>query len=127
MFIRNHTKEDYPIFCKWWEQWGWSAIPYIFIPQNSIVVCDESGPICAVFLYKTDTPIIWAENYISDKKSKLRSEAVEFMIKSIAEHAQALGAMAIMSSVKHKVLASRLECAGFTKTDDGLTNYMMVI
>ena len=126
MFIRNHTEDDYPLFVEWWESWGWQPIPYMFLPKNSVVVCDDEGnPVCAVFLYLTDTPIIWAENYISCKKSKDRKICIEEMTKSIASKAKELGGVAVMSTLKSAAMGRRLEKGGFQKTDSNMTTYIL--
>lgn len=126
MEIRNHNANDYETFCQWWEVWGWPAIPYEFLPQYSIVVCDEV-PICAVFLYRTDTPILWAENYISCKIHPKRSEALNLLIDNIGPASKELGAKAVMSAVNHPVLVRKLKKAGFMTGDANLTNYILAV
>jgi len=126
MLIRNHTFDDYPEFCRWWAAWGWPPVPYEFLPPNSLVVCNDK-PICAVFFYRTDTPIIWAENYISDKDSPERREAMASMIEAIKPRAKELGAVAVMSAVRHNGLARRLENASFVRGDEKLTNYILAV
>lgn len=128
MFVRNHSEDDYPLFCEWWKAWGWPAIPLAFLPPNSLVVCGDDGKaICAVFLYRTDTPIIWAENYISDRAALDRRDAMVMLIDYIKPRAKELGAVAVMSAVKHNGLARRLADAGFTKGDEKLTNYILAV
>ena len=123
MYSRNHTIDDYSIFCQWWKDWGWPEVPYEFLPVNSIVICDDK-PLCAVFLYKTDTPIVWMENYISSKSIKDRNGAMDMLFQSAQEKVKSMGFSVIMSSVKHNSLARRLEKTGFIKADTGLTNYI---
>ena len=127
MEIRNHTADDYPIFCHWWGQWGWPSIPYEFLPKNSLVVCHDDRPICAVFLYATDSPIVWAEYYISSKSDPLRDEAMNVMLKGILPASQAMGAKAVMSGVRHPHLAKRLRAVGFVKSDENLTSYILAV
>lgn len=126
MQIRNHTLEDYPTFCQWWAAWEWPPIPYEFLPQHSIVVYDDV-PICAVFLYRTDTPILWAENYISCKIHPKRVEALKLLIDNIAPASKELEAKAVMSAVNHPVLARKLKQAGFMTGDANLTNYILAV
>lgn len=128
MLVRNHTAEDYPAFCEWWKAWGWPAIPYEFLPPNSLVICEDSDkPICAVFLYRTDSPVIWAEHYISDRTAPDRREAMVALIDYIKPRAKELGAIAVMSAVKHNGLARRLADAGFARGDEKLTNYILAV
>lgn len=126
MYSRNHIADDYELFCEWWQQWGWTAIPYEFLPENSIVICDDK-PICAVFLYKTDTPIVWMENYISDKYTENRGGALDLLFEDAQKKVKEMGFSVIMSSVRHNGLARRLEKNGFIKADEGLTNYIKAV
>jgi hypothetical protein len=100
-----------------------------FLPPTGLIVGDDNGDICAVFLYRTDTPIIWAENYISnpDVKGLRRKEAMEFLLKELKIEAKEMGYSVIMSAVKHDNLAAKLKSAGFVPTDSGLTNYIGVL
>lgn len=121
--------KDYATLKVWWEQWGWKPFPQMFLPQNGVVVEHDNNMVCAVFLYLTDTPIIWMENYISDKEKKpsIRSQALYLMIEEAKEKAKRLGANMVMSSVNHAGLARKLRVNGFKKADDGLTNYVGVL
>lgn len=127
---RNHVPEDYPLFCQWWKDWGWDAIPEMYIPENSIVVIDEDDkPICAVFIYLTDTPIVWVENYISDKqvKSEKRRASMELLMNSLNDKIKGLGKTTMISAVKHNGLARRLEKIGCHRADENLTSYIGVV
>lgn len=123
--VRNYTKEDYGTVSLWWKQWGWDGIPEVFLPENGVVVSSGGNPICAAFVYKTDTPICWIENYISDKEAdrETRSEALDLLILSCVEKAKSMGALVAISSIKHNVLARRLEKNGFVVSDKNMTAY----
>lgn len=128
MYSRNHTKEDYELFKQWWALWNWDAIPSAFLPQNSVVVCNDDGePLAAVFIYKTDTPICWIENYISSKFKNNREDVILFLISEAKKKAKEMGFKVAMSSVRHDGLANKLKQNSFIETDKGLTNYVGVL
>lgn len=126
MYSRFYNKDDYAMFSKWWDDWGWPPIPLEFLPPAGIVIGDDDGDICAVFLYLTDTPIVWAENYISSKdaKGKRRKEAMSMLIKEAQRLSVEMGGKVVMSAVRHDNLASKLEDNGFIVSDKGLVNYI---
>lgn len=129
MYKRQYTEEDYKMLCEWWGAWGWQAIPEMFLPATGIVIGDDKGDICAVFLYKTDSAIIWAENYISSKEArgKRRKDAMQMLISEAKKQAREMGYKVVMSAVKHDGLASKLKNNGFVLADTKLDNYVGVV
>ena len=126
---RDYTLEDYEALSRWWAQWGWDAIPQAFLPETGLIVTYNSIPVCAAFIYKTDTPIYWVENYISNKDApkSIRSESLELLILSCLEKAKDMGALIVMSSIKHNGLGRRLEKNGFVVSDKNMTTYMRAL
>lgn len=127
--VRNYTLEDYEALSQWWAQWGWDAIPQAFLPETGLVVTCNLMPVCAAFIYRTDTPIYWIENYISNKDApkSIRSEALELLILSCIDKAKTMGALIAMSSIKHNGLGRRLEKSGFVVSDKNMTTYMRAL
>ena len=104
MDYRLYKPEDYPTIYKWWLDWGWEPFPEIAIPENGIVVYEGDVELAASFIYKTDSCVCWAENFIANKRAprELRKGAVEFLIESTLDHAKEMGFSIVMSSVNHK-------------------------
>lgn len=130
MKIEELNKTDnYDLFCKWWEAWGWASIPFEFLPDDGVVVSYDGDKVCAAFLYKTDTPICWAENYISDPRAdrEIRDEALNLLIQALSEKAKDAGFVVMMSAIKHNILGRRLEKNGFQMADQNLTSYIKVL
>lgn len=126
MYKRYFENDDYLMLREWWDAWKWVPIPKEFLPPTGIVIGDDDGDICAVFIYRTDTPIAWVENYISNPNAKgvRRKEAMRRLIIEAEKEAKSLGFSVIMSAVKHDNLALKLIQGGFIKADSGLTNYI---
>lgn len=126
MYRRYFKEDDYNTIKTWWKDWGWQPIPLEFLPEVGIIIGDTDGDVCAVFLYKTDTPIYWAENFISDPKvaGSRRKEAMQMLLEEMQEEVKVLGGKVIMSAVRHNHLARKLEANDFVKADAGLTNYI---
>ncbi len=124
--VKPYTKDDYEIVSQWWKQWDWEGIPEAFLPENGLIVTHDDIPVCAAFIYKTDTPIYWIENYISDMEADkvIRSDALDLLILSCIEKAKDMGAKVAMSSIKHNGLGKRLEKSGFVVSDKNMTAYM---
>ena len=124
--VKPYTKDDYQTVSQWWKQWDWEGIPEAFLPENGLIVTHDEMPVCAAFIYKTDTPIYWIENYISDIEADkvIRSDALDLLILSCIEKAKDMGALVAMSSIKHNGLGKRLEKSGFVVSDKNMTAYM---
>ncbi len=115
--------------CKWWEQWGWPAIPEICLPTTGIVIQGERS-LCAGWLYRTDSAVCWAENYVSDKTvSKAeRTGSVEMLINSLIEEGHRLGFKVLMSSVRNPSLINKLIKSGFdVNYDKDMSNLTRVL
>lgn len=124
MQVRLFEKEDYETVCEWWDQWGVARIPFEFLPPTGFIV-DRT---CAVFVYKTDSPICWIEHYISSKSvTEGRSEAINLMIEFTMKFVKAQGFSVVMSSIKHEGLKKRLKSLGFIESDTGMTNFVGVL
>eukprot|EP01050_Picozoa_sp_SAG11_P037920 SAG11_NODE_15206_length_585_cov_1.479424_2_plen_83_part_01 len=73
--------EDYDNILKgWWKDWGWEAPSRDFLPQDGqggIMVWDGDTPVCAGFLYNTNSKVAWVDWIISNKEYKeSRKEAL---------------------------------------------------
>ena len=70
--IRPLNSNDYDnILLGWWKDWGWVAPPKDFLPQNGeggIIILDGDVPICAGFLYASNSNLCWVDWIISNKQ-----------------------------------------------------------
>lgn len=124
--VKPYKQSDYEELSAWWTAWGWPPIPQEYLPPDGLIVSAEGKNICAVFLYRTNSPICWAENYISckDCERNTRQWALDLLIESAVEKAVSFGFQVVMSSINHPVLGKRLEKGGFMVSDTNMTTYM---
>lgn len=130
MQYRYYKPEDYSMLTQWWESWSWGAFPEAALPATGIIISNEGVDVAAAFLYKTDSCVCWAENYISSKEAprNLRRGAIEFLIKRMMVEAKEQGFAIMMSSVQHSGLIKKLIEAGCEEEyETGMSNLMKVL
>jgi hypothetical protein len=120
---------DFPVISTWWKEHKWPIVPLSFLPRNGIVIRHLGKPICAGFIYLTDTPIGLLEWVVSDPKSnkKDRDEALHLLIQRLCWMAQILGVVQLFSSSEHPKLSERLEENGFKMTSESVKHFLKEI
>lgn len=69
------------ILDQWYKARDWQPLP---ATQTGIMVFDEDKPICAGWLYKTDSAICLISNIISNQyTSRNKKEAIKFLLESL--------------------------------------------
>ena len=75
--IRGLNENDYQeILIGWWAQWNWTAPAKDFLPDNGkggIIVYDGDIPICAGFIYMTNSSVAWVDWIVSNKEYRIKS------------------------------------------------------
>ena len=70
--IRPLNSEDYDtILVDWWKDWGWTPPPKDFLPDNGkggMMILDGEIPVCAGFIYMTNSNVYLLEFMVSNKK-----------------------------------------------------------
>jgi hypothetical protein len=120
-FQRDFTFErDYDIIHAWWNAHGSFPPKPEHLPSTGIVIEADREPVCAGFLYQTDSAICVFEFVVSDPNAEkaIRDAALSFLIQAAKEWAKSLGFTLIYSSVKGLKYISRLEKEGFIKADE---------
>ncbi len=116
--------EDYDnILVEWWKDWGWVAPMREFLPQDGeggIIVYDGDTPVCAGFLYNTNSKVAWVDWIISNKQYRVkpnRKEAIELLIDSLTSMAKGMGKSFTYALIKHNGLIQTYESLGYTQGD----------
>jgi len=86
MKLRTLTEQDWNTLCNWWEAWPkWVNPPKSFLPDNGkggFMVEKDGKPICAGFIYLTNSDAVLLEWIVSDPEYREndRKDALELLI-----------------------------------------------
>jgi hypothetical protein len=117
---------DYQLVASWWNaQPKWTMpIPISALSRFGLVTELDGQPICAAWLYSTDSSIAWLEFLVSDPNTDktIRSEAVNVLIENLAQEAKDQGFTFLFTSSGFVQYTERLENLSFKKTDEQVTH-----
>ncbi len=122
--IRPLTEEDYQShITRGWSDWGWTAPVKDFLPDNGkggIIVLDDGEPVCAGYLYITNSKVAWVDFIISNKeyrKKPHRGNAIGLLIETLTNLAKKNGSKFCYALIKHKSLQETYEKLGYIQGD----------
>ena len=110
MKLRKLTDQDWDTLCKWWESWPkWVNPPKSFLPDNGkggFIVEKNNKPICAGFIYLTNSEAVLLEWIVSDPEYREddRKEALELLITGAEAACKAIGKKHMFSIGRNKHL-----------------------
>jgi hypothetical protein len=122
--IRQLNENDYQdILVDWWKQWGWTAPEKDFLPDNGMggyIIYDAEIPICAGFIYVTNSRVAWVDWIISNKEYRektKRKEAIKMLIDSLTNISRMSGSKYAYALIKNNSLIKTYEELGYIKGD----------
>ena len=122
--IKTLSETDYDnILVDWWKDWGWESPPKSFLPENGtggFMVYDEDIPVCAGFIYRTNSEVCWVDWIISNKnyrKKPNRSMAIELLINTLTKICKMNGASIAYALIKHRGLIDVYKKLGYVEGD----------
>jgi len=133
MQIRILSHEDYDnILCGWWKDWGWQAPSRDFLPEKGtggMIVFDDETPVCAGFMYATNSGVAWVDWIISDKdyRGESRQEAIELLVSSLTAVATASGYKFAYALIKHESLVETYKSLGYSQADQYTTEMIKTL
>ena len=93
--IKPLGSNDYDdILVQWWRDWRWTPPKKDFLPEMGYMVYYNDEPICAAYLYITNSKVVLLEFIISNFKFKdklIRKEALLMLIETVTSLAAGLG------------------------------------
>jgi len=121
------------ILCQWWRDWRWDPPSKEFLPEDGtggFMVYDEGVPVCAGFMYRTNSKVVWCDWIISNfgyKNKQGRKEAIELLISTIVELAGESGNKFVYALIKNKPLINTYSKLGFTEASSYTTEMIKKI
>jgi len=122
--VRKLTDEDWDTLCKWWESWPkWVNPPKTLLPDNGkggFMVEKNNKPICAGFIYMTNSDAVLLEWIVSDPtyRDEDRQTALELLITSAEAACKELGKVHMFSIGRHKHLINTHKKLGWSVDPD---------
>ena len=120
--IRPLSYEDYDdILVEWWKDWGWEHAPIRdFLPQfgeGGVIVYDNTTPVCAAFLYNTNSKVAWITWVISNKeyRGKKRKEGIVLLLTELEKIGKNIGAKYIFTNNNNNRLIETFIKLGYNK------------
>lgn len=124
LYIRELNETDYDdILVGWWKQWGWEAPQRDFLPNDGkggIIIYDDETPICAGFMYLTNSKVAWVDWIISNKeytKKPQRKDAIKLLVSALTDICKKTGSKYVYALIKNTSLIETYEQLGYIKGD----------
>jgi len=124
LHIRELNETDYDdILVGWWNQWGWKSPEKDFLPNNGkggVIVFDGDIPVCAGFMYLTNSKVAWVDWIISNKeytKKPQRKDAIKLLVSSLTDICKKAGSKYSYALIKNQSLIEMYESLGYIKGD----------
>lgn len=134
LIVRALTENDYhETLVQWWKQWGWTAPPLDFLPGNGeggIMVMDGETPICAGFMYLTNSKVSWVDWIISNKEytdRAKRKEALLLLVGSLTEMCRKTGSKYCYALIKHQGLVNTYKELGYSQGDSYTSEMIKIL
>ena len=121
------------ILCQWWRDWRWDPPSKDFLPEEGtggFMVYDDGVPVCAGFMYRTNSKVVWCDWIISNfeyKNKQGRVIAIELLINTIVELAGESGNKFVYALIKNKPLINAYTKLGFTEASSYTTEMIKKI
>jgi hypothetical protein len=124
LYVRELNENDYEdILVGWWKQWGWEPPQRDFLPNDGkggIIVYDEDVPVCAGFMYITNSKVAWVDWIISNKeytKKPQRKDAIKLLVSELTEICKLTGSKYSYALIKNESLINIYLELGYIKGD----------
>ena len=123
--IRPLVESDYEdTLVGWWKDWRWIPPIRDFLPNNGcggIMVLDDNIPVCAGFLYTTNSGVAWVEFIVSDRNYKIkgnRSIALHLLVDTLTNIAKNMEFAYCYTLINNKSLIGVYSKLGYIKSSE---------
>ena len=122
--LRPLQPSDYQeILVDWWKDWGWEPPVRDFLPDDGvggIMILDGEEPVCAGFIYTTNSKVAWVDWIISSKtyrKKPQRQQAISLLVETLTNIARNTGHKFVYALIKNQSLVETYNQIGYVKGD----------
>lgn len=105
------------ILTKWWVARDFPVPPKDYLSDTGYMVWDGDVPVCAAFLYGTNSKIAWCTWVISNPDYRGKKDALMLLITFMVEVARGTGYKYIYAPAKNSRLLDVLDTLGFVRGD----------
>ena len=86
----DFSSQDYPTVAQWWIDHGWPVLPPEALPKTGTIVFIDDKPICAAWLYCTDSSLSLLEWVVSNPETNFdeRGAALDLLFPTLLSKAQ---------------------------------------
>lgn len=129
--LKNTDYEN--ILCQWWHDWRWTPPAKDFLPENGTggyIVYDDDVPVCAGFMYTTNSKVAWCDWIISNLSYKdrvKRKEALELLVNQITQVAKQKGFKYSYALIKNKPLIDTYKKLGYKEASSYTSEMIKVL
>lgn len=127
MNSREYVPADHRLLSTWWKLQDWPTIPQEMLPKTGMIVeNDDHMPICAGFLYKTDSKVCLLEFIIANPLSDTieRGQALDVLIEDLVAQAKKMDFSMVFTMAGNSRLIQRYQEHKFQLTDKGVTHFV---
>ena len=132
--IKPLNESDYEeILVEWWKQWNWEPPAKDFLPDDGkggFIVYDGEIPICAGFIYITNSKVAWVDWIISNKEYRIkdkRRESIKLLIESLTNISRISGSKYAYALIKNNSLIKTYEDLGYIKGDSYTSEMIKIL
>lgn len=131
--LRPLDPSDYEgVLVGWWKDWGFIPPSRDFLPEDGaggVMVLDGDEPVCAGFMYATNSKVAWVNWIVSSKtyrKKPNRSRAITLLVETLTNIAKNTGHKYVYVLIKNNNLINTYEKVGYVNSCS-YTNEMIKI
>jgi hypothetical protein len=129
--IRLLNDTDYEdILVGWWKDWKWEAPAKDFLPDSGFIVYDGDIPVCAGYLYTTNSGVAWVDWIISNfnyKDRENRKQALNLLVDTLTNLSKLTGFKYCYALIKNKSLINTYKELGYTEGDSYTSEMIKVL
>jgi hypothetical protein len=124
--VKKHSKEEfYDTFCKFLDDHHFPRINKDVLPENVFVCFKEEIPIYCIWVYFTDSKLMWIAWPTSNKNVnyKKRIGGMEILINHVKEYAKKKGIVTLLTTSGTDSIIQSLTNVGFEIGDKSISHY----